>query len=258
MTLKAVVCGAAVICALSSPIAAAAAEIEIVNQTPVRFGGPDLTAVVRDGAIDIMGGILPKTADGEQLLEVDFYYTFLDEAGDVLYVQKGRGHHYVGSMGGAVSGGTAAREVDAARVKRIIVTMHSLETAESRLAEEHRQQNKAKAKAEAIKQQEQKDERQRKDAERAVAERTRVAAEHTEKRRVEAIQAKRWAPEIERAVIERKIIIGMTAEQVQASVGKPRRVNETIRATGRSEQWIFESAYLYFENGRLTTIQTAR
>ena len=53
--------------------------------------------------------------------------------------------------------------------------------------------------------------------------------------------------------------IGMTKTQVinQTNWGNPERVNKTITAHGVREQWVYgTSAYLYFENGALTAIQT--
>jgi TonB family protein len=82
-----------------------------------------------------------------------------------------------------------------------------------------------------------------------------VAAE----RRRQEVGAKPWPEKIKRAVLEERIEIGMTAEQVSASWGRAQRVNETITATTRQEQWIYPgSMYLYFTNGTLTTIQRSR
>jgi hypothetical protein len=80
-----------------------------------------------------------------------------------------------------------------------------------------------------------------------------------EERRRQEITAKPWPDQIKQAVLDRKLQIGMTTEQVMSAWGRPLRVNETIRATSREEQWIYsESVYLYFRNGTLTTIQRTR
>lgn len=52
--------------------------------------------------------------------------------------------------------------------------------------------------------------------------------------------------------------IGMTAEEIRQSTwGKPKRINVTITAGGRHEQWIYPGfQYLYVDNGVLTSIQT--
>lgn len=53
--------------------------------------------------------------------------------------------------------------------------------------------------------------------------------------------------------------IGMTRQEAIASCwGKPYRVNETVNAYGRHEQWVYSGGYLYFDDGRLTSIQTSR
>ena len=52
--------------------------------------------------------------------------------------------------------------------------------------------------------------------------------------------------------------IGMTSSQVlnETEWGKPEKVNKTITAAGVREQWVYWSGeYLYFNNGKLTTIQ---
>lgn len=52
--------------------------------------------------------------------------------------------------------------------------------------------------------------------------------------------------------------LGMTPEEVLASRwGRPTRINRTTTARGSREQWVYGSrSYLYFENGRLTAIQS--
>jgi hypothetical protein len=95
----------------------------------------------------------------------------------------------------------------------------------------------------------------------AEQERRRQEQEHlrrAEEQRRREIAAKPWSEPIKQAVIARKIQIGMTSEQVAAAWGRPSTVNETIRATSREEQWVYESTYLYFMNGTLTTIQRTR
>jgi hypothetical protein len=51
--------------------------------------------------------------------------------------------------------------------------------------------------------------------------------------------------------------IGMTPQMVRESIGKPDDVNKSTGAWGINEQWIYwkKELYLYFENGKLTTIQ---
>lgn len=56
----------------------------------------------------------------------------------------------------------------------------------------------------------------------------------------------------------RGVRVGMTqAEAMGSNWGKPKRINTTITAAGKHEQWVYGGAnYLYFENGILTAIQT--
>lgn len=50
--------------------------------------------------------------------------------------------------------------------------------------------------------------------------------------------------------------IGMSPEEVIASSwGKPQHVNRTSTAYGTREQWVYGGGYLYFEDGKLTTVQ---
>lgn len=55
------------------------------------------------------------------------------------------------------------------------------------------------------------------------------------------------------------VSIGMTADQVRSSCwGKPQRINQTITARGKHEQWVYGGSYVYLENGTVTSIQTSR
>jgi hypothetical protein len=54
----------------------------------------------------------------------------------------------------------------------------------------------------------------------------------------------------------------MTDEMAKLSWGFPAKINKTITASGTNEQWVYENLfsdneYLYFENGKLTAIQTS-
>lgn len=55
------------------------------------------------------------------------------------------------------------------------------------------------------------------------------------------------------------VAIGMTTDQVLAAWGRPKSINETITAAGKSEQWVYGTGqHLLFENGVLSAIQRAR
>lgn len=78
-------------------------------------------------------------------------------------------------------------------------------------------------------------------------------------KRESTIKARMWPQEIERAVIERKVIPGMTTDQVSMAWGPPSKVNETSRASGVSQQWVYPmSGNVHFEDGRVTAIETSR
>jgi len=49
--------------------------------------------------------------------------------------------------------------------------------------------------------------------------------------------------------------IGMNKEMATISLGPPNKVNRTVGAWGVQEQWVYETIYLYFENGVLTSYQ---
>lgn len=54
---------------------------------------------------------------------------------------------------------------------------------------------------------------------------------------------------------EGKVIIGMSKEACRLSWGAPKGINTTTGEFGVQEQWVYGDRYLYFKNGRLTTIQ---
>lgn len=61
-------------------------------------------------------------------------------------------------------------------------------------------------------------------------------------------------------ILEGKVVRGMTKEMCKESWGEPDDINVSIGSWGRHEQWVYEhkymsDSYLYFENGKLTTIQ---
>jgi hypothetical protein len=65
----------------------------------------------------------------------------------------------------------------------------------------------------------------------------------------------KWSNKVCSAIVESKIFIGMTGEQVVASWGEPNNINRTITINVKHEQWIYAHHYLYFDNGILTTMQ---
>lgn len=49
--------------------------------------------------------------------------------------------------------------------------------------------------------------------------------------------------------------LGMTYEMARIAFGDPKEINETVGSWGKNEQWVYNSIYLYFENGKLTSYQ---
>jgi len=49
--------------------------------------------------------------------------------------------------------------------------------------------------------------------------------------------------------------LGMTKQMAKDSKGDPWNINTTVTQIGVSEQWVYDSLYLYFDNGILTSWQ---
>jgi hypothetical protein len=77
------------------------------------------------------------------------------------------------------------------------------------------------------------------------------------KRNVARWQQAGWSQRAIKAVLAEKIYLGMTPEQVRASWGEPDDINRTLSTYGTKEQWVYRDAdaYVYFRDGRVTTIQ---
>lgn len=56
-------------------------------------------------------------------------------------------------------------------------------------------------------------------------------------------------------LLKGEVSIGMSKEMCRLSWGEPSNINETITAGKKSEQWVYEKNYLYFDNDVLTAIQ---
>ena len=67
---------------------------------------------------------------------------------------------------------------------------------------------------------------------------------------------KNWKKDIVSKVLDRKVHLGMTTQQVKVSIGNPDKINSTSSRHGNSEQWIYkngkkENVYFQFENHKL-------
>jgi hypothetical protein len=70
-----------------------------------------------------------------------------------------------------------------------------------------------------------------------------------------ALEREAEKEKIAKAIANKRVRIGMTAAQCESAWGKPQRVNRTINAHGRTEQWVYAGGYLYLDNGILRSIQ---
>ena len=67
---------------------------------------------------------------------------------------------------------------------------------------------------------------------------------------------KKYGKNIAKEIIEGYVRIGWTKEMCIESWGEPDEINKTTNKYSVSEQWVYGSgSYLYFDNGRLSTIQ---
>ena len=67
---------------------------------------------------------------------------------------------------------------------------------------------------------------------------------------------KKYGKNIAKDIIEGYVRIGWTKEMCIESWGEPNEINKTTNKYSVSEQWVYGSgSYLYFDNGRLSTIQ---
>lgn len=66
------------------------------------------------------------------------------------------------------------------------------------------------------------------------------------------------------AIRNQKVFVGMTAEQVIRSWGKPTTVNKTITSSIVSEQWVYgrgrigDDQYVYLKNGIVDALQSPK
>lgn len=67
---------------------------------------------------------------------------------------------------------------------------------------------------------------------------------------------KKYGTEYGEIIANYRVRIGMTKKMCEDSWGKPESINRTTNAYGTSEQWVYGGGnYLYFDNGKLTSIQ---
>ncbi|MBD9395746.1 hypothetical protein [Acidovorax sp. ACV01] len=64
---------------------------------------------------------------------------------------------------------------------------------------------------------------------------------------------------LKQAILERRVLIGMTAAQAREAWGKPSSINRTESAYGAREQWVYGIGdYVYLRNDVVESVQTSR
>lgn len=58
-----------------------------------------------------------------------------------------------------------------------------------------------------------------------------------------------------RLIAQGKVAIGFTKQMCREAWGEPKTIHTTTTRYGVNEQWVYPGGYLYFENGKLRTIQ---
>ena len=70
------------------------------------------------------------------------------------------------------------------------------------------------------------------------------------------------APDVRQAILEERVIMGMTEREVVAAIGYPNDINRDTYSFGTRAQFCYDSGsiyfrpkytYVYFENGRVTS-----
>jgi hypothetical protein len=64
-----------------------------------------------------------------------------------------------------------------------------------------------------------------------------------------------WDPKIKDAIRNQNLLLGMTADQVVLSRGRPQKTNCSVTVSGTKEQWVYDGPVLYLEDNKLTSFQ---
>ena len=83
-----------------------------------------------------------------------------------------------------------------------------------------------------------------------------VAIAKEEKSKRLATLTKKYGRTNAQKIIDGYVVIGFSKQMCQEAWGEPSYINKSIGSWGTHEQWVYGSGnYLYFENGKLTSIQ---
>lgn len=67
---------------------------------------------------------------------------------------------------------------------------------------------------------------------------------------------KKYGASVWKTIQNGSVIIGWSKKLCELSWGEPERINKTTNMYGTTEQWVYShGGYLYFTNGKLTTVQ---
>lgn len=78
------------------------------------------------------------------------------------------------------------------------------------------------------------------------------------------VAAMRRKEAVENAVRAGEVFIGMTADEVVMSWGRPSKINSSVSGGGRNEQWIYRrerigyDQYVYLDNGVVRSMQSSQ
>jgi hypothetical protein len=233
----------------------------VVNQSSLVVGPPSSSVATISGRPELLvttGSIGERTTAGERLVEAHIQVIVAQRDGTPIWMGTVEGltpNTYLDYRLAVQPYGA----VDGARISLVILRDLKIVTVEGEEREARRRATEERAAEEARVQAEKARAEEAQKAQRAAQERERRRTLKREQDRAAAIKAQGWSPEIERAVIGRSVLPGMTHEQVRWAWGDPVKVNETIRASGVWEQWVYSlSHYVYFDKGRVVAIQTTR
>ncbi|MEM7167648.1 MAG: hypothetical protein AAF581_19500 [Planctomycetota bacterium] len=90
--------------------------------------------------------------------------------------------------------------------------------------------------------------------ERDVAAREKKYAEMTRQQYVAEHEDMLTEP-VKEAILSGRVRLGMIADEVRASVGKPNRINRSVGSWGVHEQWVYDGGNIYLENGVVASFQ---
>lgn len=81
-----------------------------------------------------------------------------------------------------------------------------------------------------------------------------IVREQKKKKRLNKM-VKKYGKKKGTGIAKGRVRLGYSTEMVKDAVGRPKDINRTVGNWGVHEQWVYDSYYLYFENGILTSWQ---